>query len=428
MIGSLSIYYSDDENLKNLSRIWSRESMVCNMMYLELSVLHHYGNKLYGDEFESDFEAISKFMVLDMDLYNQILHKTKHEYHAVVKMMSQVLELNGLGKYQSLLHPSMTSQNLVDYSIRCAINETETILVEQIKSIENNIADNSFNGPIMGMTHGMPATPILSPLSYYREYLSQSRKELESIEFSINLSGATGVMPKYMLYIFESACADLGMGHESVGGKQYGHNLDLFDYFSRLEAILLLLQGLSNDLWHYASRGILIETQPAEQVGSSAMPHKKNPIRVENAIGNLEIATTLLSGYKKKLLITTMQRDLTDSTWHKNLSSIFGHIVKATTSLCSFLKDSKFGNTEAEIRENSFCLSELAVQCLKHEIPDIHEKIHETYRNCNDILEALLKSGVEESQILQFKEYVSSVGVSIYESELHQRLQQRPQI
>jgi len=272
---------------------------------------------------------------------------TNHDVKAVEYYLKKKFDKMGLGKYREFLHFGLTSQDINNtagpYALRLAINDVILPVMEDlVKKLSQN-AKTWKQIPMLARTHGQPATPTTVGKEFYVfvERLKQQIKQLKAVPFTAKFGGATGNLnAHYAAYpeIDWIAFAE-NFTHDQLGLERqklttqvehYDNMAALFDAMKRINTILI---DLSRDVWTYVMMEYFKQKIKAGEIGSSAMPHKVNPIDFENAEGNLGIANAMFEHLSAKLPISRLQRDLTDSTVTRNIGVPAAHTIIAIKSL-----------------------------------------------------------------------------------------------
>jgi adenylosuccinate lyase len=253
----------------------------------------------------------------------------------------------GLSRYKEFLHFGLTSQDInntaTPYILKLAIDEVMVPAYEELISKLSQRAKLWKNIPMLAHTHGQPATPTTVGKEFYVyvDRLKQQLKLLKAIPFTAKFGGATGGMnAHYAAYpeidwvgfaeSFTRNHLELERQKVTTQIEHYDTMAALFDGMKRINTILI---DLCQDFWLYISMDYFRQKIKAGEVGSSAMPHKVNPIDFENAEGNLGVANALFVHLSSKLPVSRLQRDLTDSTVTRNIGVPVAHTVIAMKAL-----------------------------------------------------------------------------------------------
>ena len=288
-----------------------------------------------------------KFTVDDALEVKRIEKKTNHDVKAIEYFLKNKFDLIGISRFKEFIHFGLTSQDInntsIPLSIKNAINEEYFPNVNKVLSNLNKLSNESKNVPMLARTHGQPASPTKmgKEIMVFIERLENQMKVLMSIPNAAKFGGATGnynahvvSYPKINWRNFSSNFLETKFGlKHSFPTTQIEH----YDYFSSqcdsLRRINNILIDMCRDIWHYISMDYFKQKILKNEVGSSAMPHKVNPIDFENAEGNLGVANSLFIHLSQKLPISRLQRDLTDSTTLRNIGVPFAHTIIAFKSL-----------------------------------------------------------------------------------------------
>ena len=288
-----------------------------------------------------------KFTVDDALEVKRIEKKTNHDVKAIEYFLKNKFDLIGISPFKEFIHFGLTSQDInntsIPLSIKNAINEEYLPNIKEVLSNLNKLSNESKHIPMLARTHGQPASPTKmgKEIMVFIERLENQMKVLMSIPNAAKFGGATGnynahvvSYPKINWRNFSSTFLETKFGlKHSFPTTQIEH----YDYFSSqcdsLRRINNILIDMCRDIWHYISMDYFKQKILKNEVGSSAMPHKVNPIDFENAEGNLGVANSLFIHLSQKLPISRLQRDLTDSTTLRNIGVPFAHTIIAFKSL-----------------------------------------------------------------------------------------------
>ena len=296
-------------------------------------------------------EALRKiyreFSVEDATRIKEIEGVTNHDVKAVEYFIKEKFDLLSLQEYKEFIHFGLTSQDInntsVPLSIKDALNEVYFPGLQEVIDILKKYAEDWADVPMLAKTHGQPASPtrLGKEVMVFIYRLEQQVKLLKATPVSAKFGGATGnfnahhvAYPKYDWKAFGNKFVNevLGLSREewTTQISNYDNVAAVFDGMKRIDTILI---DLCRDFWQYVSMEYFKQKIKAGEVGSSAMPHKVNPIDFENAEGNLRMANAILTHLATKLPISRLQRDLTDSTVLRNVGVPMAHIEIAFKSL-----------------------------------------------------------------------------------------------
>lgn len=298
------------------------------------------------DQIEFLRTIYTDFSELNAQEIKDIEKVTNHDVKAVEYFIKKKLEGTELETYSEFVHFGLTSQDInntaVPYSLFLGINE---VLLPSFNSTLASIAkcaEDWKHIPLLSRTHGQAASPttVGKEFAVFAERLTIQINQLKEIPISAKFGGATGAFnahklafPKTNWPAFGKALVEnLGLSH-SYPTTQIDHYDQLAAVFDCLRRINIIFMDFAKDVWQYISMDFFKQKIVKGEVGSSAMPHKVNPIDFENAEGNLGIANALLTHLSTKLPISRLQRDLTDSTVLRNVGVPLSHILIALKSL-----------------------------------------------------------------------------------------------
>jgi adenylosuccinate lyase len=276
----------------------------------------------------------------------EIEKTTNHDIKALEYFLKNKMEALGLGAYKEFVHFGLTSQDINNTSIPILLKDSVNLelrpvladILHTLKKLSTDWADI----PMLARTHGQPASPtrLGKEIWIFGERLQGQLKLLETIPFSAKFGGATGNFNAHVLAypaidwvsFANNLLINLGIERTLLTTQiePYDNLGALCDNIKRLNLILL---DLCKDIWHYISLDYFKQKTKAGEIGSSAMPHKVNPIDFENAEGNLGMANAVLEFLASKLPISRLQRDLTDSTVLRNLGVPLAHSLVAWQSI-----------------------------------------------------------------------------------------------
>ena len=278
---------------------------------------------------------------------------TNHDVKAVEYFIKEEFDkIGGLDTYKEFIHFGLTSQDInntsVPLSVKDALNEVFCPQVEEVIDQLQQYADEWRDVPMLAKTHGQPASPtrLGKEIMVFVYRLQEQLATLRACKLTAKFGGATGnynahhvAYPDYDWKSFGNRFVSekLGLEREQYTTQisNYDHLASVFDAMRRINTILI---DLDRDVWMYISMEYFKQKIKAGEVGSSAMPHKVNPIDFENSEGNLGIANAVLQFLAQKLPVSRLQRDLTDSTVLRNIGVPMGHSVIAFQSTLKGLR------------------------------------------------------------------------------------------
>ena len=300
-----------------------------------------------GENKEALRKIYREFSVEDATRIKEIESVTNHDVKAVEYFIKEKFDLLSLQEYKEFIHFGLTSQDInntsVPLSIKDALNEVYFPGLQEVIDMLKKYAEDWADVPMLAKTHGQPASPtrLGKEVMVFVYRLEQQVKLLKVTPVSAKFGGATGnfnahhvAFPEYDWKAFGNKFVNevlgLSRGEWTTQISNYDNMAAIFDGMKRIDTILI---DLCRDFWQYVSMEYFKQKIKAGEVGSSAMPHKVNPIDFENAEGNLGMANAILTHLATKLPISRLQRDLTDSTVLRNVGVPMAHVEIAFKSL-----------------------------------------------------------------------------------------------
>ena len=276
----------------------------------------------------------------------EIEKTTNHDVKAVEYFIKEAFDYLQLQSYKEFIHFGLTSQDINNTAIPLSIKETVQQVylpaLEQLLGKLRSLVAQWKEVPLLARTHGQPASPtrLGKEFEVFVVRIEQQLQTLIAVPYAAKFGGATGnynahkvAYPNIDWKAFGTRFVEeILVLHHSFPTTQIEHYDHLAAFFDALKRINTILIDLNRDIWTYISMDYFKQQIKAGEVGSSAMPHKVNPIDFENSEGNLGIANALLEHLSAKLPISRLQRDLTDSTVLRNVGVPFGHILIALQS------------------------------------------------------------------------------------------------
>lgn len=273
--------------------------------------------------------------------------ETNHDVKAIEYFLKDRMESLGLGASLEFVHFGLTSQDVNNTAIPLSLKEaTERVLLPGLEGIRAKLLGQAREWrdvPMLARTHGQPASPVTlgKEWAVFVDRLDAQIRALRSLEYPAKFGGATGqfnahlaAYPNVDWIAFANRFVEEGLGlHRSQITTQIDHYDGLAAWCDALRRIHTILMDLCKDAWTYIGFDYFKQQIKAGEVGSSAMPHKVNPIDFENAEGNWGMANAILVHFAEKLPVSRLQRDLTDSTVLRNLGVPLGHSLVALQSL-----------------------------------------------------------------------------------------------
>lgn len=286
------------------------------------------------------------FTLEDAQRVKEIESVTNHDVKAVEYLLKEKFDAMGLQEYKEFIHFGLTSQDINNTSVPMSIKDAvEEVIMPALLDVCEWLgvhADEWQDVPMLAKTHGQPASPtrLGKELRVFLYRIEQQMHHLDAVPMSGKFGGATGNFNAHLAAFPQYDWREFGRKflEENLGLKReewttqisnYDNMAALFDVMKRINTILI---DLDRDIWMYISMNYFKQKIKAGEVGSSAMPHKVNPIDFENSEGNLGIANAVLEHLAHKLPVSRLQRDLTDSTVLRNVGVPFGHMMIALAS------------------------------------------------------------------------------------------------
>ncbi len=343
-------------------------------------------------------KVVTNFSLRDAHKIKKIEVITNHDVKAVEYFLKEELEAGGGGNIKEWIHFGLTSQDINNTAIpmlwKSAVNLEYLPLITALKADLEKIAKTWKNIPMLAHTHGQPASPTIlgKEIMVFAERIKNQLEQFKHIPFTAKFGGATGnfnahvvAFPKADWAKFANQFVETKLGLQR---QQFTTQIEHYDmlaaHFDNIKRINTILIDLCRDMWQYISMNYFKQKINKNEVGSSAMPHKINPIDFENAEGNLGIANALFEHFSAKLPISRLQRDLTDSTVIRNIGVPFAHTIIALKSVQKGL--SKLVLNEEKIKEdldNNWAIVAEAIQTIlrRENYPKPYEALKDLTRN-----------------------------------------------
>ena len=349
------------------------------------------------------------FSTEDAKEVKEIEKTTNHDVKAVEYFLKRHFEALGLDKHKEFIHFGLTSQDINNTSVPLSLKDchTNSLLpkLQEVLAIIDDKAEQWKKIPMLAHTHGQPASPTLlgKEMKVFAYRLQEQLKYFENIPFAAKFGGATGnfnahniAFPQYNWVEFANKfCSSLGL-KRSLFTTQIENYDNLAAYFDNLRRLNIILIDFCRDMWQYISMEYFKQKIKEGEVGSSAMPHKVNPIDFENAEGNLGMANAVLTHLSMKMPISRLQRDLTDSTVSRNIGVPIAHTLIALNSIIKGMNKIILNNAALEQDlENNWAVVAEALQTILRSLD---------YPNPYETLKALTRtnSKITKETISQF--------------------------
>ncbi len=351
-------------------------------------------NDLNKSEIRKIYE---EFRLEDAERVKEIESVTNHDVKAVEYYIKEAFNKIGLQEYTEFVHFGLTSQDInntaVPLSLRNAVHEVYYPLMEQLLDKLDELQRTWSDIPMLARTHGQPASPtrLGKEVKVFHERITKQIGLLKAIPCSAKFGGATGNFnAHHVAYpgVDWAQFADhfvneiLGLDRSRVT-TQIEHYDNLAAIFDNLKRINTILTDLCRDIWAYISMDYFKQSIKKGEVGSSAMPHKVNPIDFENAEGNLGIANSVFAHLSEKLPVSRLQRDLTDSTVLRNIGVPFAHTILSVKAILKGLGKISVNRNkiETDLKENWIVIAEAVQTVLRREgYPGAYEVLKDLTR------------------------------------------------
>lgn len=387
-----------------LSDYFSEYALIKYRVYVEI----HYFIALYQsgipelremniNKIDALIDLVDKFNPAEAEKIKSIEKVTNHDVKAVEYWIKDRFDEIGLSRYKEFVHFALTSQDInntaVPLSLKHATNKELIPRYEDIITHIQALAEEWKDIPMLARTHGQPASPTLlgKEMLVYVERLQKQVAQLKKVPFSAKFGGATGNFNAHVVSYpdrdwtqfannFVNQILGLDRSQYTTQIEHYDNLAALFDCISRINTILI---DFCRDIWTYVSMDYFKQKTVKGEVGSSAMPHKVNPIDFENAEGNLGLSNAMSQHLSSKLPISRLQRDLTDSTVLRNIGLPYAYTAIALSSIVKGISKLKINESKinADLEANWMVVSEAIQNVLRRLSYDQpYEKLKELTR------------------------------------------------
>ena len=388
---SLSAYFSEEALIKY--RVLVEVEYFISMCEYDVPQLQGVDKNLFG-KLRSIYE---NFSTEDALWIKETEKTTNHDVKAVEYFIKKKFDEFGLEKFKEFIHFGLTSQDINNTAIPLSTKEAfENVYLPSLIAIVQKLKELSVEWadiPLLARTHGQPASPtrLGKEILVFVERIEEQMRLLFNVPFAAKFGGATGnynahkvAYPNHDWKAFGSQFVEenLGLRHSfpTTQIEHYDHFAAFFDALKRINTILI---DLDRDVWTYVSMDYFKQKIKEGEIGSSAMPHKVNPIDFENSEGNLGIANAIFEHLSAKLPLSRLQRDLTDSTVLRNIGVPIGHTLIAFESTLKglnklLLNEPKF---EEDLEKNWAVVAEAIQTILRREgYPNPYEALKDLTR------------------------------------------------
>lgn len=361
-------------------------------------------------------KVLDGFSIDDAQQIKQIESVTNHDVKAVEYFLKEQLDKAGISHLKEWIHFGLTSQDINNTSIPLSWKHCmEHEYLPSLINLQNNLYQLAVQWkdiPMLARTHGQPASPtrLGKEIMVFVERLNHQVELFASIPYAAKFGGATGnfnahhiAFPKKNWVVLGNDFVENTLGLQRMQfTTQIEHYDSLAAHFDALKRINNILTDLCRDIWTYISMDYFKQKTKKGEVGSSAMPHKVNPIDFENAEGNLGMANALLEHLSAKLPISRLQRDLTDSTVLRNIGSPVAHITIAFKSIEKGL--GKLVLNEAKLKEdleNNWAVVAEAIQTIlrRENYPNPYEALKDLTRGNHKIDKKTMQTFIQSLKV-----------------------------
>ena len=400
--------------------------------FLELATLPIKDMDSISPETKKKIKKIYKdFSENDALRIKEIEKEINHDVKAVEYFIKEEFEKLNLEKFKEFIHFGLTSQDINNTAIPLMIkNSISEIIISMYEELNNKLSalsKKSKNVPMVARTHGQVATPTTfgKEIQVFEERIKIQLKTLKNIPNNGKFGGASGNLNAHYLAFpninwddfSDKFLKKIGLirSKPTTQIEHYDNMASIFHAISRINTILI---DFSRDIWHYISINYLVQKIKKGEVGSSAMPHKVNPIDFENAEGNLSYANSQLIFLAEKLPISRLQRDLTDSTVSRNIGVPLAHTLIALSSLNKGLD--KIDINKSVIKndlDNNWAIVAEAIQTVlrREMVPNPYELLKDLTRGNKEVNKKSLSDFIEKLPVSDnVKEELKSISPHNY--------------
>ena len=409
-VSKLAEYFSEEALIKY--RVLVEIEYFISLCEIPLPQLSGFNSSLYP-ELKKVYED---FTSEDAQKIKDIEKVTNHDVKAVEYFIKEKFDLLGLDEYKEFIHFGLTSQDInntaIPLSIKDALNNVYRVELSNVLDKLNELSIEWADVSMLARTHGQPASPtrLGKEIEVFTERIKEQLSFLIKVPNAAKFGGATGnfnahkvAYPNINWKEFGSKFVvnNLGLHHSfpTTQIEHYDHMASLFDVLKRINTILI---DLDRDIWTYVAMDYFKQKIKKGEIGSSAMPHKVNPIDFENSEGNLGIANAIFEHLSRKLPVSRMQRDLTDSTVLRNVGVPFGHTLIAFASTLKglnklLLNEHKF----KEDLDNNWAVVAEAIQTIlrREGYPNPYEALKGLTRTNEKINQDSIANFIEELKV-----------------------------
>jgi adenylosuccinate lyase len=385
---------------------------------LPLEQLKDFNKKLYPAlrEIYLNFSDENALEIKDIE------KTTNHDVKAVEYFIKARFEELNIQEFSEFIHFGLTSQDINNTAIPLSMKEAhENVIGQSYTTVLNKLKDFSTEWAEVSMlakTHGQPASPtrLGKEIKVFAERVEKQLGMLDQVLYAAKFGGATGnfnahhvAYPQIDWVAFGNKFVNETLGlSRSQTTTQIEHYDYLAAYFDNLKRVNTILLDFAKDVWQYVSMSYFKQKIKAGEIGSSAMPHKVNPIDFENAEGNLGIANAIFEHFSAKLPISRLQRDLTDSTVLRNVGVPLAHTLIALKSLMKGMNKLELNQAaiNEDLEENWAVVAEAIQTVLRREgYPKPYEALKDLTRKNAKVTESSIKAFIEELNVSEKTKY-----------------------
>ena len=429
-VDSLANYFSESALIRY--RVMVEVEYFIALCELPLPQLRGFDHTL----FDNLKEIYLDFTVEDAQKIKDIEKVTNHDVKAVEYFIKERFDALNLYEYKEFIHFGLTSQDINNTAVPCsfrdAIHDVYYPVIDELIAKLEELAEEWKDVPMLAKTHGQPASPtrLGKEIRVFVYRLTKQLELLKKVACSGKFGGATGNFNAHNVAYPEidwTAFANKFLTEKlKIEREQYTTQISNYDNFAavfdNLRRINNIVVDLDRDFWTYISMTYFKQKIKAGEVGSSAMPHKVNPIDFENSEGNLGIANAVLDHLSNKLPISRLQRDLTDSTVLRNIGVPLAHTIIAFKSTLKGLNKLIINKAaiEADLEDNWAVVAEAIQTILRREAyPNPYEALKALTRTNSKVTQASIAEFIDTLDVsAELKEQLKQISPSNYTGKL----------
>ena len=429
-VDSLANYFSESALIRY--RVMVEVEYFIALCELPLPQLRGFDHAL----FDNLKEIYLDFTVEDAQKIKDIEKVTNHDVKAVEYFIKERFDALNLHEYKEFIHFGLTSQDINNTAVPCsfrdAIHDVYYPVIDELIAKLEELAEEWKDIPMLAKTHGQPASPtrLGKEIRVFVYRLTKQLELLKKVACSGKFGGATGNFNAHNVAYPEidwTAFANKFLTEKlKIEREQYPTQISNYDNFAavfdNLRRINNIVVDLDRDFWTYISMAYFKQKIKAGEVGSSAMPHKVNPIDFENSEGNLGIANAVLDHLSNKLPISRLQRDLTDSTVLRNIGVPLAHTIIAFKSTLKGLNKLIINKPaiEADLEDNWAVVAEAIQTILRREAyPNPYEALKALTRTNSKVTQASIAEFIDTLEVsAELKEQLKQISPSNYTGKL----------